>query len=271
MKRPPTAARQKKTAPRPQRRGKSPREIKREINGHMCNSLGEILLSQVVDVEEAQQALRPSGSKRRRSPPCTALHTFRYGGLPRSVYRIVLASTQSLMRRSTPIVAHPEGGPALSWSSTNENNRGRTSCVHGQPNEREKEGKQRKTERGGNSARRKTAVVHAKRKGGVTFAQGGGVQRGRQLLHTQAREAPRNLDHREYEVDDGADVQQLVPALVSDQLLAGDRDNVGVNGESDKEAGVHFTCAKKGTRHPWLISLFRGEVGTTLVRGEGTS
>lgn len=66
--------------------------------------------------------------------------------------------------------------------------------------------------------------------------QGGRVQGVGQLLHAQAREAPRNLDHREDEVDDRADVQQLVPPLVSDQLLAATGVPFGANGEGNKEA-----------------------------------
>lgn len=49
--------------------------------------------------------------------------------------------------------------------------------------------------------------------------QGGRIQSVWNLLQAQAREAPRDLDHRQNEMDDRAHVQELVPGLVSNQLL----------------------------------------------------
>lgn len=53
-----------------------------------------------------------------------------------------------------------------------------------------------------------------------TVVQGIRVHGLGQLLEAHAGQAPRYLDHGQDEMKDGADVQQLIPGFVSDQLLA---------------------------------------------------
>lgn len=84
----------------------------------------------------------------------------------------------------------------------------------------------------------------------LTFVQGACVQIVGYFLNAQAREAPRDLDHRKDEVDDGTDVQQLVPGLVSDQLLASTGRTLTMMGQGNKEAGAHSAGR---TRHTTLF------------------
>lgn len=82
-----------------------------------------------------------------------------------------------------------------------------------------------------------------------TFVQGDRVQVAGQLLRAQAREAPRNLDHWEDEVDDRADVQQVVSALVLNQLLERAKKSVDV---MEREGGKRGECTlntRNKTRH----------------------